>query len=183
GADDPDAAGTGAVEVAFAVELHAVRRAIARALQLAEYPPVRQRAVGLNSEGADVASKRVVDVKGPLVRREGQAIRVLEVLGHRRQLAVRRKPEHALERDLALDSVRVRTGWVGEVDAAVGMADDVVCPVQGQTVPAFGEDGDAAVRLGARDAAHLRPHLAAEEAALPVQGLAIGGIVRLAEDG
>ena len=70
------------------------------------------------------------------------------------------------------------SGSVNQI-AAVGCADDVVGRVEALAVEAVGQHGDAAVVLGARDAA--RQVLAGDQPALAVARVAVGVVRRLAE--
>ena len=66
---------------------------------------------------------------------------------------------------------------VGEPDAAVARADDVVGRVQALALVAVGQHGDAAVVFGARDAP--RQVLAGQQPALAVARVAVGVVRRL----
>ena len=68
---------------------------------------------------------------------------------------------------------------VGEVDAAVGLDDDVVGPVELAALKAVGDDGEAAVELQPGDAAAVV--LAGDEPALQVAGQTVGAVGRLRE--
>src|SRR4030095_16845946 len=72
----PDAAGAAAVDVALHVHLHAVGHARLAAAELGEDAVglLRERAVGQELEGPDVAAARIGDVQHLLVRRGGEAL-------------------------------------------------------------------------------------------------------------
>src|SRR5262245_58251836 len=100
--DDVDAAGTGAVDIAFLVALHAVGDAGLAAGELMEDAAVAYAAVALDVEGADEAEPGVVDVEGRFVRAEAQAVGIDRVLDHEPHLAPGRQAEHRLDVELAL---------------------------------------------------------------------------------
>src|SRR5262249_39327904 len=72
-------------------------------------------------------------------------------------------------------------GRIGEVDATVRLADDVVRAVELLALIVSGERDDAAIRLGPRDLA--RGVLAGQQATLPIVGEAVRLVARLAERG
>src|SRR5947209_3117743 len=80
GVEDVDPAGACAVEVAFAVDLHAVGSPLAFPLRFGPYPPVRQGPVWADIEDTDVAAVRVVDEQAALIEGETQPIRPVEVV-------------------------------------------------------------------------------------------------------
>src|SRR5687768_6048275 len=67
GREDVDATGAAAVQVALAVELHAVGRALALPLRLGPDARIGKRAVGLHVEHTDVLAVGVVDEEPLLV--------------------------------------------------------------------------------------------------------------------
>src|SRR5260221_3552403 len=71
-------------------------------------------------------------------------------------------------------------GRIGEPDAAIRLDDDIVGRVEPLAAVVVGEHGDAAVRLGAGDAA--RAVLAGDEAALAVARIAVAVVRGLPED-
>ena len=71
-------------------------------------------------------------------------------------------------------------GRIGEPDRVVGLHHHVVRAVQPLALVAVGDDRDAAVMLGARDAPPAV--LARDEPSLPVDGVAVRVAARLAED-
>ena len=76
---------------------------------------------------------------------------------------------------------RERPARIGEVHRAVGFHDDIVGTQQALALEAVGDDGDAAVGLGAGDAA--RQMLGRDDAALQIAGEAVGLVGLLHRDG
>src|SRR5262245_56041971 len=72
--DDVDAAGTGAVDVALPVALHAVGDAGLAAGERVEDAAVTHAAVAIDVEGADEPEPSVIDVEDRFVRAEAQAV-------------------------------------------------------------------------------------------------------------
>ena len=179
----PQATGAAAVHVAFDVHLHPVRDARRVAGQVSENPVglPRQRAVGVQVEGADVSPARVVDVQHALVGREGQPVGNHEVVYQQRDGAQVRGD--AVYPGVLVVPLFGRCGQrprVGEVDAAVGLHHHVVGAVEAAALEAGGHHGDAAVGLGAGHAAAVV--LAGDEAALQVAGEAVGAVGGLVVD-
>ena len=79
-AKDLNATRAGRVQVALAVDLHAVRQPVAFAGQLGPDTPVGQPAVDVDVKHPDVGAHRVVDEELPLVQRKGQAVWLVEVV-------------------------------------------------------------------------------------------------------
>ena len=108
---------------------------------------------------------RLHDVEALLVRREADAVRPHEIVGHHRHLAARVDPvdiRGQFRLLLVADVVAGdAVGRIGEPDRAVGMGGDVVGRVEPLAVVAVGDRGDGAVILGAADAA--RAVLAADQ--------------------
>ncbi len=144
-----------------------------------------ERGVAAPLEDPDVLAPAVDDVEPALVRGERQPVGPVEVVGHHLHgPAARVEPVHVTGADLtvgpealvvAVDAVT----RVGEPQRAVRALDDVVGTVQPLAVPVVGEHGDGAVMLGPGHPA--RALLAADQPALPVDGVAVGVAGRLAE--
>src|SRR5262245_45174124 len=87
---DVDAAGTGAVDVALLIALHAVGDAGLAAGQRVKDAAVTHAAIAIDVEGADETEPRVVDVEDRFVRAEAQAVGIDRVLDRELDLALRR---------------------------------------------------------------------------------------------
>ncbi len=115
-----------------------------------------------DGELADVVAPRVGDVQRPLVEREGEPVRALEVVGHPAAGARHRVDAVDVAAvGLALGGVALvvavdAVGRVGEPDRPVAADDDVVRAVQPLAVEAVGERRDRAVVLGPRRRAARR---------------------------
>ena len=122
-----------------------------------------------------MAPPRVVDVENALVGREGQAVGNHEVVHQQRDAAqVGCDAVDAGVGQVPLLGRRGQRPRVGEVDAAVGLHHHVVGAVEAAALEAGGHHGDAAVGLGAGDAAAVV--LAGNEPALQVAGQAVGAV-------
>src|SRR5436305_8399074 len=175
--DDVQPAGAGDPQVAVLVELLAVRdtRLQAEALHLVDDVSAAQRAVRADGEAADVPAVGVVDPERLLIGREAEPVRLLEVVGEQRELAVGRDAVDAAEVQLllALDAEAgpAAVGRIGEDDRAVGCDHDVVGAVELLALPVRGEHRPGAVGLDAHQAA--RRVLADQQAALEIPGQAV----------
>jgi hypothetical protein len=117
---------------------------------------------------------RIGDVEGALVRREGEPVRILEVGEHGDRAA----RIDAIDRGIRQLPLRERhpQARVGEVDAPVGAAHDVVGPVEALALVAVAEDLDLPVRARPGDApvaalAHDEPALEIERRAIALAGV------------
>jgi hypothetical protein len=70
--------------------------------------------------------------------------------------------------------------WIGEPHRTVGVHREIVGRIEGLALEAVGHHGDGSVVLGTSDTAGIV--LASDEIALPVAGVAVAVIRRLAED-
>src|SRR5918993_294034 len=96
--EDVDAAGTAAIDVARAVDLHAVGGALARARGLRPDATVGEGTVGRDVEAADVLAFGVVDEQVPLVERKAQAVGLAEIIGQQHwRLRIAADPPDAAE--------------------------------------------------------------------------------------
>src|SRR5256886_1366872 len=188
-ADHPDAARPGDVDVASLVALHSVGDPLldhTRADAVEEHPPVRDRAVRLPVENADVGARRVVDVQQRLVGREAKPVRLLEVVHEELRLAAAAglEPVDALETKLALsldaEDRHAAVPRVAEVDRAVLRHDHVVRTVQLRPLVVGREHLPAAARA-VRIHAHERARdvLADEQPALGVVRHAVAFVARV----
>ncbi len=148
--EHPGTAGPGAVDPAVHVHLHAVGHAVRLVgRHVGEDPPPHHGAAGVELERVDVLGPaRVGDVERALVRREGQPVGILAI-GHHRGRAVRRDAIDPGIGKLALREGHAQAG-IGEVDAPVGAADDVVRAVEALALPAVHQDLAAAIARPAR---------------------------------
>src|SRR6185503_981009 len=152
---DVETAAAAGVDVALDVDLHPVGHAGFGAAEIGKDAAclLGERAVRQQVVGANMAAPRVIDVEDALVRREGEPVRADHVVDHKRHRAeIGRHAINARDGDVPLIR-RERTARIGEVDRAVGLHDDVVRTEQALAAETVGDDGDAAVRLVARDAA------------------------------
>src|SRR5271170_4781827 len=87
--DDPQPTGAAAIDIAFDVDLHAVGNAGFIAAQIDKHmiAVFRERAVGRDIEGANVAAARVVDVEHALVGRKGESVGHDEIVDQQCQAA------------------------------------------------------------------------------------------------
>ncbi len=137
-------------------------------------------------QAADMGAAGLDDVEAPLVGREGEPVRLDEVVRDEGDRAGKRiGAVDVLPADLggaAAAELRVvgAVGGVGEPDGAVRLHHDVVRAVEAPAVIAVGDDGDRAVGLGPRHPPAAA--LAGDEAALAVDGVAVGEAARRAED-
>ena len=179
---DPDPAGAAAIDIALDVDLHAVGHARLVAAQIGKDAVglLRERAVGHQVEGADVAAARIVDVEHLLVRREGEAVghdKVADQQRHRAEIG--RDAIHAGEGQVPLLGRGGAGPRVGEVDAAVGLDHDVIGPVELPPLKAVGDHRDAAVEFLPRDPPGVV--LAGDQPALKVAGQPVGPVGRFLE--
>src|SRR5262245_27838902 len=182
-----DAAGIAAVaaiEVAGAVELHAIRIALAAGRQGGPDRPARQQTVRLYIEDAHMTAFGVVDEQALLVAGEAKAIGLAEIAGEQREIsAVLAHPidatEIQLQRPLKSEVLGAAIGRVGEIDPAVALHHDVVGAVQLLALVVRGQHGDGAVMLRPRHPAGGM--LASEHPAAAVIGVAVRLVGRLAE--
>src|SRR4051812_4916024 len=192
GADHPDPAGPGDVDVAALVDLHPVGDSLldhAGADVLEEHAPVGDGAVRLTVEHADVSSRRVVDVQERLVRGETEAVRLLEVVDEElRVAAAGSDPVDALEAELALpldaEHGHAAVPRIAEVDGAVACFDHVVGAVELLAL-VVGGDHVAATPGPVRIHAHERARrvLADEQASVRVVGHAVALVARVGDLG
>ncbi len=139
-----------------------------------------------HAEDPDVLAPAVGNVKLPFVCGERQPVGALEVVrDYLQRSGGRVKPVHVTGADLTVGPVAFvvavdAIARVGEPQRAVGTLDDVVRAVQPLAIPAVREHGDRPVMLGAGDPAATL--LAADQAALPVDGVPVGIASRMAED-
>src|SRR5687767_6000638 len=153
GIEHVDATRPAAIDVAGRVDLHAVRRAGLVTLGLGPHAAVRQRARWRDVEDSDVLARGVVDEQPPLVAGKAEPVGALEVVHEQlRRLRVPAHPVDTLEVQLlrSLDAVELGASVrrVGEVDAPIGLADDVVRAVELLASVVRGDRNDAAVALG-----------------------------------
>ena len=136
---DPHAARRGHPDIAALVAFHAVGHTLfeRRANAGGEDAPVRQRAVGGDVEHADQRLHRVVDIEELFVRREAEAVRLVEqqpIDQQLRRAAARRDAVDALEaeraRPLDPEAGHAPVIGIGEIDRAVGADADVVGAVE-----------------------------------------------------
>ena len=78
--EDMDAAWPAAIDIACAVDLHAIGGAGTFSYRLRPYPPVRQIAVGQDIEPADVPADSVVDIELLLIQRKTQSVGLAEIV-------------------------------------------------------------------------------------------------------
>ncbi len=185
GREDPGAARARAVDAALDVHLHAVGHAVGLVGgHVGEDAPAQDAAVAVQLEHVDVLRPaRVGHVEQPLVGREREPVRVLEV-GHEAHRPVGRDAVHAGVLHLPLRQRHAQAG-VGEVDAPVGLADHVVGPVQALALEAVHEHLEAAVGALSHDApvvalAEDQPPLQVERGAVAAAGLLPHHLVRAA---
>ena len=157
--EDPDAAGTGAVEVSLLIDLHAVGAAgtFIRSCVVEEFS-FGEGAVGLNAVAHPYLLRLgVADVEIFLVGRKGDAVGTGEVADEKLQLCTSggcagflfervRDTVDAVDLEL-LGGVGVflrgqTVGRIGEVERAVGFVDEVVGAVELLALIGVGEDGD-----------------------------------------
>src|SRR4029450_962583 len=86
GREHVDAAGTAAIDVAGAVDLHSIRRASPFALRLRPDSAGCERPVGAHVEDTDVLAVGVVDEEPPLIAREAEPVRLAEIVSEEREL-------------------------------------------------------------------------------------------------
>src|SRR5579884_4127119 len=169
--EDPGAARSGAEDAAGRVDLHAVGNAVALVRRhVGENPPPHDSAGPVQLDRMDVLGEaRIGDVEDALVRREGEPVRVFafddEALAAVRHHAIDRR-----RRQLALGDGHAQSG-VGEPDAAVRFADDVVRPVEPFALPAVHQDFAVGVGRPAGDAAVAA--LADDEPTVEIEGRAV----------
>ena len=166
GGEDVDAAGAGRPEVARGVHLHAVGKArlalpSPASVTSANTRPGADRAVGLHRicHPDRLFRVRLRDVERLLVRREGEAVRRVQLLRQQGERAVGAEAVHALEGEFLLrivPAIRQAVRRIGEVQRAGGVVDEVVRAVQTLAVVLVREARDLPVRLQARDAAVCR---------------------------
>jgi hypothetical protein len=172
------AAGPGAPDVAVRVDTKAV--AAAR-LGAAELAPVG-RLGAMVDHIVDLhrplpRARRVDDVEPGFVGREGEPVRPLHVVDcdcHRASTGVEPvDPERQFPRRLMPEVIAAGAGAVvAEPDRPIRFDDDVVGGGQALPLEAVGEHCDRAVVFGAGQP--LRIHLARDQAALAVAGVAVG---------
>ena len=121
------------------VAFHPVRHALLerRTNARGEHAPARQRTVGGDVEHADQRLHRIVDVEELLIRREAEAVRLIEQQALDEQLrgaATRRDAVDTLKAELprTLDAIARHAAIVriGEIDRTVGADADVVRAVE-----------------------------------------------------
>ena len=83
--EEVNAAGTAAVEVAFAVDFHSLGCPFPSPITSGENSSTGQRSVAANVENPDVLTFGVVNIEQSLVGRETQAIGLIEIVGKQRQ--------------------------------------------------------------------------------------------------
>src|SRR5215472_8595720 len=178
--EHPGAAGPGAEDASFGVHLHAVGHAVRLVGgHVGEDAPPDHPACRVQLEHVDVLGPaRVGDVEEPLVRGEGEAVRVLEVGDQ----AGRSVGHHAIDArvgHLALGERHTEPG-VGEVDAPVGLAHHVVGAVEQLALVAVHEHVDAPVGSGAGHAPVVA--LAEDEAPLEIERRSVASARLVAHD-
>src|SRR5580693_5300717 len=136
---DPDPAGPAAIDISFDIDLHAVGDAGLAAAQIGKDPVgvLGERAVGQQLESTDMTAPRVVDVEHRLIRREGQAVGQYKIVDQEAHTAeVGGDAVDAGKGQVPL----LRRGWVrpriGEIDAAVGLDDNVIGTVESAALKA-----------------------------------------------
>ena len=166
GVHDPDAARSGAIDPADAVDLQPVGDArLAALVQVGEDAAPDHVAGGVELDRVDVLRRaRIRDVHRALVRRQRQPVRVFAMRQHA-QAAVRRQTINAgavpqivfafRSRYLALviGAALVR---IGEIQTAVRVADHVVGPVEPPAFVVVDQRFDLAVRTHPRQACGRR---------------------------
>jgi len=176
----PDAAGPGAPDVSLPVHFQPVRNALAPVTEGGKDRPLKQLAALCHPEAPDVAAGRGIrHIQSPVVRRERDAVRTVEVRKQQLQTA-RVWPEAIDPLDLLL--LLLRTDAIGRIRKIQGAVTEEVCVVR--AVERFAciagcQCCNAAVffRPGHGAAAVL----AADQAALRVQGQSVGVVAGLTE--
>src|SRR6516225_4992012 len=171
GCEHPGAAGAGAVDPALDIDLHAVRDTVGLlGRHVGKNAPPHHVASGIELDRVDVLRLAGVgDIERALVRREGQPVRVLE-LGDEAFGSVGHDPVDPGMDEFFVGERDAQTG-VGEPDAAVGPADDVVGAVDPLALIAVHQHRHTAVGGDAGDPAVAA--FADHEAALQVEGRAV----------
>jgi hypothetical protein len=141
-------------------------------------------AVDVEHPGPARPRRGLDDVELALVRREAEAVRPVDAVGHDRRLPGRRieAVERHLQLALGAGPLVIEhdpEGGIGKPDRAVGLDHDVVWRIEALALEPVDQHGDRAVVFGAGDAA--REMLAGDEAALAVAGVAVGVVGRFAE--
>ena len=168
-----------APQIAVDVAPESVRRAVALARE--KHAVVRQPAILRDVEGADSSRARsgFDDIENLFVRREGEAVRHVDVARHDSRDAARGIEPVEIRRQLRFGHVAFviaadAEGRIGEPDRTVGLHDDVVGRIEPPALPGVHQHGDRAVMFGAGDAPGQM--FAGHEPALPVARIAVGMI-------
>ena len=88
---------------------------------------------------ADIPLRRVVDVKLCALRREGEPVGLVELLGEQLDLAIGGESVNTLKGDFLLLTLRQVRGWVGKVNRAIRTKHHIVGAVQALALVAVGE--------------------------------------------
>ena len=141
GIPDPDSLGPGDIEIAVAIQLHAVgNTALGGAGFAGKDATVAQGTIGMEIVDADIALIAVVDIKLLAVRRKSQAVGLREVLREKADFAFGAEAIDALEGDFLFFVGRQIQGWIGEIDGAIRTEDDIVRAVEALAFEVVGEN-------------------------------------------
>src|SRR6516162_1818782 len=86
GINYPDSSCAATIDIASAIDLHAIGNARLRTIEVGKHMVglTRQRSVRCHVKGANVATPRIVDVEHAFVGREGKAVRREEIVDQQR---------------------------------------------------------------------------------------------------